>query len=151
GQPVLQVRIKQDEIARYGVPAQAVLDLVESVGSKPLGEVVEGQVRFPLVVRVPEAYRASPEAVGTMLVAAPSGERIPLSRLVDVEVVEGPSTITREWGQRRITITCNVRGRDLGGFVSEAQRAVAEQVQMPPGRYHVEWGGQFENLRRART
>jgi cobalt-zinc-cadmium resistance protein CzcA len=150
GQPVLQIRIRQDEIARYGVPAQVVLNFVESIGSKPLGEVFEGQVRFPLVVRVPEAYRAGPEAIGNMVIAAPSGERIPLSRLADVEVVEGPSTITREWGQRRITITCNVRGRDLGGFVAEARQTVAETVSMPPGRYHIEWGGQFENLRRAR-
>jgi cobalt-zinc-cadmium resistance protein CzcA len=150
GQPVLQIRIRQDEIARYGVPAQVVLNFVESIGSKPLGEVVEGQVRFPLVVRVPDAYRAGPEAIGNMVIAAPSGERIPLSRLADVEVVEGPSTITREWGQRRITITCNVRGRDLGGFVAEARQTVAETVSMPPGRYHIEWGGQFENLRRAR-
>jgi cobalt-zinc-cadmium resistance protein CzcA len=152
GQPVLQIEIKQDEIARYGVPAKAVLDLVESIGSKPLAEVVEGQLRFPLVVRLPEQYRTSPDAIGALLVAAPSGERIPLSRLATVQVVEGPSTITREWGQRRITVTCNVRGRDLGSFVAEAQRLVADKVQMPPqGRYHVEWGGQFENLQRART
>ena len=151
GQPVLQIQIKQDEIARYGVPAKAVLDLVESIGSKPLGEVVEGQLRFPLVVRLPENYRASPEAIGEMLLATPSGERIPLSRLADVQVVEGPSTITREWGQRRITVTCNVRGRDLGSFVAEARHKVAEQVPMPQGRYHVEWGGQFEHLERART
>jgi cobalt-zinc-cadmium resistance protein CzcA len=151
GQPVLQIQVKQDEIARYGVPAKAVLDLVESIGSKPLGEVVEGQLRFPLVVRLPENYRGSPEAIGSILVATPSGERIPLSRLATVEVVEGPSTITREWGQRRITVTCNVRGRDLGSFVAEARQKVAEQVQMPPGRYHVEWGGQFEQLERART
>ncbi len=151
GQPVLQIQIKQDAIARYGVPAKAVLDLVESIGSKPLSEVVEGQMRFPLVVRLPESYRANPEAIGGLLVPAPSGERLPLSRLATVQVVEGPSTITREWGQRRITVTCNVRGRDLGSFVAEAQRQVAEKVQMPPGRYHVEWGGQFENLQRART
>ena len=151
GQPVLQIQIKQDEIARYGVPAKAVLDLVESIGSKPLGEIVEGQLRFPLVVRLPENYRASPEAIGGILVATPSGERIPLSRLATVQVVESPSTITREWGQRRITVTCNVRGRDLGSFVAEAQSKVAEKVQMPPGRYHIEWGGQFENLQRART
>jgi cobalt-zinc-cadmium resistance protein CzcA len=151
GQPVLHVRIKQDEIARYGVPAQAVLNLVESLGGKPLGEVVEGQVRFPLVVRLPEAYHAGPDAIAAMLVAAPSGERLPLGRLADVEMTQGPSTITREWGQRRITITCNVRGRDLGGFVAEARQSVAERVAMPPGRYHLEWGGQFENLQRART
>ncbi|HJT75839.1 MAG TPA: CusA/CzcA family heavy metal efflux RND transporter [Gemmataceae bacterium] len=151
GQPVLQIQVKQDEIARYGVPAKAVLDLVESIGSKPLGEVVEGQLRFPLVVRLPEYYRGSPEAIGSILVATPSGERIPLSRLATVEVVEGPSTITREWGQRRITVTCNVRGRDLGSFVAEARQKVAEEVRMPSGRYHVEWGGQFEQLERART
>ena len=151
GQPVLQVQIKQDEIARYGVPAQAVLNLVESVGSKPVSEVVEGQLRFPLVIRLPEKYRASKEAIEDMLLNTPSGERIPLSRLATVQVVEGPSTITREWGQRRITVTCNVRGRDPGSFVDEARRKVAEKVQMPPGRYHVEWGGQFEQLQRART
>jgi cobalt-zinc-cadmium resistance protein CzcA len=150
GQPVLQIDIKQDEIARYGIPAKAVLDLVESIGSKPLAEVVEGQLRFPLVVRLPEKYRTSPEAISGLLVAASSGERLPLSRLATVQVVEGPSTITREWGQRRITVTCNVRGRDLGSFVAEAKGRVAEKVEMPlKGRYHVEWGGQFENVQRA--
>jgi cobalt-zinc-cadmium resistance protein CzcA len=150
GQPVLQVKIKPEEVARYGVPAKAVLDLVESIGSKPLGEVVEGQLRFPLVVRLPESHRASPEAIGAILIATSSGERIPLSRLATVEVVEGPSTITREWGQRRITVSCNVRGRDIGSFVAEAQRQVAEKVQLPAGRYHIKWGGQFEHLISAR-
>jgi cobalt-zinc-cadmium resistance protein CzcA len=77
-----------------------------------------------------------------------SGERIPLSRAADVKVIEdSPSTITREWSQRRVTVTCNVRGRDLGSFVAEAQRRVAAKVALPPdGRYHVEWGGQFEYL-----
>jgi cobalt-zinc-cadmium resistance protein CzcA len=151
GQPVLEIQVKQDEIARYGIPAKAVLDLIESVGSKPLGEIVEGQLRFPLVVRLPERYRANSEAIGGILVATASGERVPLSRLATIRVVEGPSTITREWGQRRLTVTCNVRGRDLGGFVAEARRKVAQEVQIPPGRYHVEWGGQFEQLESART
>ncbi|MHB1425289.1 MAG: efflux RND transporter permease subunit [Gemmataceae bacterium] len=150
GQPVLQVQINQDEIARYGVPAKTVLDLVESVGSKPLGEVVEGQLRFPLVVRLPEKLRTSPEAIGTMLVSTPAGEHIPVSRLATLQVVEGPSTITREWGQRRITVTANIRGRDMGSFVAEAQRKIREQVQLPPGRYHLEWGGQFEHYQSAR-
>jgi len=151
GQPVLEIQVKQDEIARYGIPAKAVLDLIESIGSKPLDEIVEGQIRFPLVVRLPERYRSSPEAIGSILVATPSGERIPLSRLTTMRVVEGPSTITREWGQRRITVTCNVRGRDLGSFVAEAQRKVAEQVPMPVGRYDIQWGGQFQQLESART
>lgn len=150
GQPVLQIKIKQEEVARYGIPASAVLDLVESIGSKPLGEIVEGELRFPLVVRLPEKHRASPDAIGAMLVATPSGERIPLSRLASIVVTEGPSTITREWNQRRITITCNVRGRGMGSFVAEAQRRIASEVQLPAGRYHLEWGGQFEHLETAR-
>jgi cobalt-zinc-cadmium resistance protein CzcA len=150
GQPVLQVRVNQEELARYGVPAKAVLDLVESIGSKPLGEIVEGQLRFPLVVRLPERHRASPQAIAALLISTPAGERIPLSRLATVETVEGPSTIPREWGQRRIVTTCNVRGRDMGSFVAEARQKVADQVRLPAERYHVEWGGQFENLERAR-
>jgi len=151
GQPMLQIKVNQDQVARYGVTAQAVLDLVESIGSKPLGEIVEGQLRFPLVVRLPESFRASAETIGAMQVATASGERIPLSRLASVEVVQGPSTITREFGQRRITITSNVRGRDLGSFVDEARRTIAQQVALPPGRYRLEYGGQFENMQRAQT
>src|SRR5690606_21642373 len=109
----------------------------------------EGQLRFPLVIRLPENARADPEAIKSILVATPAGERIPLSRLASVETVLGPTTIKREWYQRRVTIEANVRGRDMGSFVAEAQRLVDEQVQLPPGRYRVEWGGQFENLQRA--
>ena len=150
GQPHLQIKVNQEEVARYGLPARAVLDLVESIGSKPLGEIVEGQFRFPLVIRLPERWRASPDAIGALLIAAPSGERIPLSRVAHVTELEGPSTITREWGQRRVVVTANVRGRDLGSFVAEARRKVAAEVQLPPGRYHIAWGGQFENYERAR-
>ncbi len=151
GQPILEIKIKQDEIARYGVPARTVLDLVESLGTLMVGEVFEGQLRFPLVVRLPDESRANPTVIGHIPIATPAGEQIPLSRLADVTVEEGPSTIKREWYQRRISITSNVRGRDMGTFVAEARRKVSEQVQMPPGRYRVEWGGQFENLERARS
>jgi len=150
GQPVLQIKIDQDQLARHGVAADTVLNVVESIGSKPIGDVVEGQLRFPLVVRLPEKSRESPEQIGKIPVATARGEQIPLSRLAAIETVEGPSTITREWGQRRITISCNVRGRDVGSFVGDAQLAIAEKVQLPPGRYHVEWGGQFEHLISAR-
>jgi cobalt-zinc-cadmium resistance protein CzcA len=149
GQPVLQIQIRQDDTARYGVPAETILDLIQSIGSLPVGDVVEGQLRFPLSVRLPEPMRANAEAIGAILVATPAGERIPLGRLTDIRVVEGPSTITREWGQRRITITSNIRGRDMGGFVAEAQRQVAAKVRLPAGRYFLEWGGQFENYQRA--
>lgn len=151
GQPVLQIKIKQDQIARYGISAQAVLNLVESIGSMPVSEVYEGQLRFPLTVRLPDHHRGDPESIKAMQVSTPSGQRIPLSRLATVKRVEGPSTITREWGQRRITVTCNVRGRDIGSFVAEAQKKMSESVQLPPGRYHIEWGGQFENLERAQS
>jgi cobalt-zinc-cadmium resistance protein CzcA len=151
GQPVLQVKIKQKECARYGVPARAVLDLVESVGSKPLGEVVEGQMRFPLVVRLPEEARASRDTIAALEIATPSGERIPLERLAEVQVLDdSPSTITREWGRRRIVVTANVRDRDIARFVAEAQQKITAEVQMPSARYHVEWGGQFEHLLSAR-
>jgi cobalt-zinc-cadmium resistance protein CzcA len=150
GQPVLQVKINQDQIARHGIPAQEVLELIESLGGIPVGEIFEGELRFPLVVRLPEALRESPDELGKLLVATPSGEQIPLARLVDIQLVEGPSTITREWNQRRITVSANVRGRDLGSFVADAQAAVARDVQLPRGRYHLEWGGQFEHLISAR-
>jgi cobalt-zinc-cadmium resistance protein CzcA len=150
-QPVLQIKIKQDEIARYGVPAKAVLDLVESLGSKHVGEVYEGQLRFPLIIRLPEEARADPEAIKSILLATPRGERIPLSRLAEVKTVESPNTIKREWYQRRITVEANVRGRDLGGFVAEAREKVDAEVVLPPGRYRVEWGGQFENMQTAQT
>jgi heavy metal efflux system protein len=150
GQPVLQIRVKQDQLARYGVSARQVMDLVESLGSKPVGEVYEQQLRFPLVVRLPDEFRANAERIGGIQLTTASGERIPLARLADIRQAEGPSTITREWGQRRITISANVRHRDLGGFVAEAQAAIAQQIALPTGRYHLEWGGQFENLLSAR-
>ncbi|HTU26199.1 MAG TPA: CusA/CzcA family heavy metal efflux RND transporter, partial [Pirellulales bacterium] len=150
GQPMLQVKLDSGQIARYGLSAQTALDVVQAIGGKPLGDVVEGQLKFPLSARLPEAFRADPAAIGAMLVATPRGERIPLSRLAKIDVAEGPSTITREWGQRRITVTANVRGRDLGSFVAEARRKIAAEVALPSGRYRVEYGGQFENLERAR-
>jgi cobalt-zinc-cadmium resistance protein CzcA len=146
GQPMVQIRVQQDQVARYGIAVRSVMELIESLAGRPVGEVMEGQMRFPLAVRLPERLRASPEAVGRILVTAPSGERIPLARLAKVEVVEGPNKVLREAGQRRIVVQCNVRGRDLGSFVAEAQRLVADKVHLPPGRYRLEWGGQYENL-----
>jgi cobalt-zinc-cadmium resistance protein CzcA len=150
GQPVLQIVVKQDEIARYGVSATEVLNVVESLGSFPLGEVFEDQLRFPLIIRLPERLRASPEAIGAIEIHTATGQRIPLERLATLRVVQGPSTITREWGYRRINISSNIRGRDIGSFVAEAQSRIASEVQLPTGRYHLEWGGQFENLISAR-
>jgi cobalt-zinc-cadmium resistance protein CzcA len=151
GLPVLQVKLRQDQLARYGVSARAVFDRVEALGGKTLGEVIEGQVRHPLAVRLPRGLRNSPEQFAALLVTTPSGEQVPLSRLAEVQLVEGPAKVQREWGQRRITVTCNVRGRDLGSFVAEAQRRVEPVARkLPKGRYRLEWGGEFENLERAR-
>lgn len=150
GQPVLQIRVDQDALARHGIPAKTVMDLVESIGSKQLGEVVEGQLRFPLVVRLPERDRRSAESIGAILVTTEAGQQIPISKLAHIEEVEGASTISREWGQRRITVQLNVRNRDVGSFVAEAQRRIDEEIELPAGRYRIEWGGQFENLVRAR-
>jgi cobalt-zinc-cadmium resistance protein CzcA len=151
GQPVLQIKLDQQQLARYGIPAKAVMDIIESVGSKPVGEIIEGQLRFPLMIRLPESMRAGAAAISAILIPAVSGERLPLSRLADIRVVQGPSTITREWGQRRITVSANVRGRDIGSFVADAAQQVGAKLTMPPGRYFYEFGGQFEHLQDART
>jgi cobalt-zinc-cadmium resistance protein CzcA len=149
GQPVLRVQLRQDQLARYGVSAREVLDLVEALSGKPVGDVIEGQLRFPLAVWLPERYRTSPTLVGSILLSTASGQRLPLAELAAVELVEGPNKISRESGQRRAVVQCNVAGRDLGHFVAEARQAVDEKVQLPPGRYRFEWGGQFENLERG--
>jgi cobalt-zinc-cadmium resistance protein CzcA len=149
GQPVLRIVLNQDQIARYGVSAEAVLDLVKSLSGMEVGEVVEGQLRFPLVVRLPESFRENRRSLATIMVRGPLGEQIPLSRLADIREVEGPKMISRDWGKRRVTIQCNVRGRDVGSFVSDAQSRIANQVELPKDLYRVEWGGQFENMRRA--
>jgi cobalt-zinc-cadmium resistance protein CzcA len=150
GSPVLEVRVDQDAIARYGIPAAHVLELVEAVGGVPVGEVREGQRRFDLLVRLPEKYRTDPDALRKLVVPAPNGEQIPLPKLASIRESEGPSTITREWGRRRIVVQSNVQRRDVAGFVAEAQRRIASEVKLPEG-YHVEFGGQFEHLTRART
>ncbi|HVU88809.1 MAG TPA: CusA/CzcA family heavy metal efflux RND transporter [Pirellulales bacterium] len=149
GQPVLQIRIRQDQIARYGVSALLVLDTVQSIGGIELGDVIEGQIPFPLTARLPEHLRSNPDAIKDILISTPAGEHIPLSRLADVTLIEGPKTISREWSKRRITVQCNVRGRDVGSFVAEAQAKIDEQLKLPEG-YRIDWGGQFENLQRAK-
>ncbi len=149
GQPVLQVRVDQDAIARHGVAAQHVLELVEAIGGVSVGEVREDQQRFDLVVRLPERYRSDPDAVRQILIPTATGGRIPLEQLADIQQIEGPSTITREWQRRRIVVQCNVRGRDVGSFVEEAQERIADEVTLPQG-YYVSFAGQFEHMERAR-
>lgn len=153
GQHVLRIRPKPKELAHHGIAAKTILDIVESIGGKPLGEVVEGQLRFPLVALLPKKLEASPELVSQIIIAAPSGERIPLYRLADVEVYDGPPVINREQGQRRLAVTCNVRGRDLASFVEEAKKRIDDEVNptLPEGgRYRVYIGGEYEHLLHAK-
>ncbi|MEI6241478.1 MAG: CusA/CzcA family heavy metal efflux RND transporter [Planctomycetia bacterium] len=149
GQPILKIAVKQDEIARYGISAQAVLDIVESVGGKAVGQIVEGQLRFPVVVRLPDSLRSGPAAIADIPVRGPAGESVPLERIASIETILGPKFVTREWSERRVVVQCNVRGRDVGGFVAEAQHAIDEKVDLPAGTFRLEWGGQFENMQRA--
>lgn len=150
GQPMLQIKIRQGEIARYGIPATTVLDVIEAIGNRPVGNVVQGQMRFPLTVRLPDEYRGHPDAIAAIPITTPRGEQIPLGRLATIKVTTGPSQIAREWGQRRVTVSVNVRGRDVGSFVAEAEAKIRAQVLMPSARYHVEFAGQFEHMIRAR-
>jgi len=148
GQPVLRIEVDRDAIARHGIPARDVLAMAQAVGPVEVGSLQDGQLRFPIAVRLDEPFRASPEAVGRLLVSAPNGDRIPLRRLATVELDEGPSTIQRTWGRRRIVVQANVRGRDVGSFVEAARSAIEEQVELPGG-YYVRYGGQFEHLKDA--
>ena len=149
GQPNLNVRLRRDAIARYGLDAQTVLALVETgVGGKVAGSFLEGQRRYDLVVRLNEDARATPERIGRLWVDTPAGQRIPLSELAEVRFEDGASRISRDRNSRRIALRCGVRGRDMGGFVADAQARVQHAVQLPPG-YTMTWEGQFENQQRA--
>ncbi|MCP4714223.1 MAG: efflux RND transporter permease subunit, partial [Deltaproteobacteria bacterium] len=148
GQPTLQIAVDQNKIARYGIPARNVLDVIEAVGVRRVGEVFEGQRRFPLAVRLPSAQRTDPEALANTLIYGENGAILPLRMLADVRETEGPATINREWGRRLIKAQCNVRDRDVSSFVAEAQARIAQEIDLPEG-YVIDWGGQFEHLIRS--
>jgi len=148
GQPVLQIVVDRAAIARHGIPARDVLDVVEAVGARVTGQVREGERRFELAVRLRDEYRDDPAKLATIPVRAPNGDRVPLGRLTTIRETSGPTTIQREWGKRRLVVQANVRGRDLGGFVDEVRQRLAREVELPAG-YFVRYGGQFENLERA--
>ncbi len=148
GLPMLTIDVDREAAGRHGIPVAEVLETVESLGTRKVGEVVEGQRRFDLVLRVDKASRGSAERIGALLVSTADGKRIPLSSLAKIEVVEGPSTINREWARRRITIQANVRDRDVGSFVADVRQVLDEKVDLPPG-YYTRLGGQFEHLERA--
>lgn len=148
GLPLLRVTLNRRAMARYGINASEVLDVVRAMGGREVGAVLEGQRRFTLQVRYAASVRADLMTLQDLKVRAVGGQLIPLGQLASVRVDEGPAQVSHERGRRRITVEMNVRGRDLAGFVADAQRALGAADVVPAG-YFIEWGGQFENLQEA--
>jgi heavy metal efflux system protein len=153
GLPTMRVRIDRDAIARYGINAENVLEVIESIGGNQVGTVLEGQKRFALQVRFGDDVRSDLDRIRDLKIAGPPkgdgpARLIPLSQLASIEIEEGPAQISRENISRRITVEANVRGRDLASFVAEAQEALRAELKLPSGWY-IDWGGQFENLQAA--
>jgi cobalt-zinc-cadmium resistance protein CzcA len=155
GLPMLDIDLNREAIARYGLNVGDILDLIAaSVGGREAGLVFEGDRRFPIVVRLPEIVRQDIAALENLPVPVPhedgeGGAFVPLKEVATFRQSEGPNQISRENGKRRVVVQANVRGRDIGSFVMEAQDAITAQVKIPPG-YWLDWGGQFENLTAAR-
>lgn len=148
-QAQLRIRIDRQAVARYGINVKDVQDVIEmAIGGRAAGTMFEGERRFDITVRYIPQARTDINAIGNILVATREGGRVPLAQLAEVKVVAGSSIIARREGERQITVRSNIRGRDQGSFVAEAQKRFARAVRLPAG-YDVDWGGQFENLSRA--
>ena len=148
GLPTLTISVDRFAAANYGLSAADVSEAVSAaVGGAEAGRIFEGDRRFDVVVRLPDDARNDPATLAALPIVSSSGVIVPLSSVARIETTEGPNQISRENGSRRMVVQANVRGRDLGGFVADAQAAVSE-VALPVG-YRLDWGGQFENLKRA--
>ncbi|AMO99739.1 cobalt-zinc-cadmium resistance protein CzcA [Collimonas arenae] len=156
GLPMLTVNIDRDKTARYGLNVADVQDVVATaIGGKEAGTLFQGDRRFDIVVRLPENLRSDLEAIKRLPISLPRGgggegrtSYIPLAEVASLELAPGPNQISRENGKRRIVVSANVRGRDIGSFVSEAEQKLQQQVKIPSG-YWTSWGGQFEQLQSA--
>lgn len=149
GQTYLNIKPNREALARYGISIGRVQELIEAaIGGKAVSELIEGQRRFAILIKLPEAQRGSLDAIENILVDTPSGGRVPLSQVASIRMEEGPAQISREDAQRRIVVEANVTGRDIGSFVADAKQAIESQVQLP-ANYFITWGGQFENQERA--
>jgi cobalt-zinc-cadmium resistance protein CzcA len=148
GLPLLRVIPNRDKISRYNINARDVLDVIAAIGGKEVGQVFEGQRRFPMQVRFDPGWRSNVERIKQLRIADPQGRQVPLEELATIKLDEGPAQISRHSIRRRTLITCNVRGRDIASFVHAARRAVEREVHLPPG-YSLTWGGQFKNLEDA--
>jgi len=150
GQPVLEIEVDREAIARHGIAARDVLDAIETLGPREVGVLQEGERQFPIAVQMDERYRTDANAIGQILVGSAAGDRVALGALTRIKMTEGPSTINREWARRRVVVQGNVRGRDVGSYVQELRTAIDRRVNLPAG-YYVRFGGQFEHLERARS
>lgn len=149
GAPQLVVSVDRAALGRYGLNVEDALDALRaSVGGAEAGALFEGVRQFPIVVRFHEESRDTPEAIRRIVLESPAGARVPLESVANIETLIGPRQITREDGERFITVQANVRGRDIGSFVEEAQKLTAEQLDLPSG-YRIVWGGQFELQQQA--
>ncbi len=147
----LDFQVDRDAIARYGLTVEDVEDVIESaIGGKNISQTVEGRERYPINVRYARALRDDPESLRRVLVETPGGVTIPMAHLAQISMVTGPPTIRDERGSLSGIVFVDVAGRDLAGYVAEAQRVVREQVRLKPG-YRLEWGGQFQYLERAKA
>lgn len=149
GKPQVRIQVNRKSLARYGMNADDILDIVRTgIGNEPVSTLIDGVKRFDITARLQDASKASVEAIKTIPVKTSSGAVISLSDVADVGVAEGYSFVRREQLQRYAVIQMDVRGRDVDGFVQDANRVIEENVDMPPG-YWIEWGGAFENQQRA--
>jgi len=144
----LTIETKPEALAQYGIDAQAILDVVSSLGGHPVGLVFEGRARYPIMVRVPKMWREKLSLLEQVPVTESGGQTVPLKELADIRLEETPPTIEHEGNRRRTFVSANVRGRDIASFVTEAQKTVSEKVSLPAG-YEIRWGGDFENLQSA--
>jgi cobalt-zinc-cadmium resistance protein CzcA len=147
GQPYLRIVVNRQAVAQYGLNASQVLDLVQSLGGRTAGTIVDGDGRFDIRVHLQPDDRDSLARIGDLRVSDGAGRSVPLREVADIRMEPGPSTIAREQGQRVILVQANVRGRDLSSFVAAAQQAVAH-VKLPPG-YTIAWAGSFKDLQSA--
>lgn len=150
GMSQLDVVIDREAVARHGIKIGDVNTVIETaVAGRKATTLIEEQRRFAVVVRFPESARGDIPELERLLVAAPGGERVPLAQIAEFKIVEAPAQVSRENGMRRVVAEANIRGRDLGGFVSEVQTRLSPLVKELPSGYYVEYGGQFENQQRA--
>ena len=151
GLPVLRIVLDHARAARYGIPVDDILGAVEAIrAGRVVGVVMNGVRRYDIVVKFALPLQADLDAIRNLPVMDPDGHPVPLAQLADIRVEEGPAQISREFGQRRLNVEANVRGRDLQSFVAEARTLLADNLEKPEG-YYLEWGGAFEQLERGRT